>query len=158
MLVRIRLPLLATLLGVLSLAQVSSELITDEIRRVGARLACLCGSCKNSVGDCAMLACHYSKPAREKIRDMQARGMTDDAIVAEFVKTEGKRALVVPPGEGFSGLAWWMPPAVVGMGLAFIYWWIRRMRAPRPSPAPELDPAVLARYRDSIEKDLAKLE
>jgi len=139
------------------LAQVSSELVTPEIRRVGGRLACLCKSCKNSVGDCAMLACHYSKPAREQIRDMQAKGATDDAIVNEFVKKEGKQALVVPPNEGFSGLAWWMPPLMTGFGLALIYWFIRRMH--KPSPAlKEVDARVLDKYKDSIEKDLARLD
>ena len=144
------------LLATLALAQVSSELVTPNIRRVGTRLACLCGSCTNSVGDCAMLSCHYSKPAREKIRDMQAKTASDDAIVGDFVRENGKRALVVPPNEGFARLAWWMPPLMTGMGLALIYWFIRRMR--KPSTAPPLDPKVLERYRESIEKDIATLE
>lgn len=147
---------LGLLLATLSLAQVSSELLTPEIRRVGFRLACLCGSCKNSVGDCAMLECHYSKPARERIRDMQARGMSDDAIVDDFVKREGKRALVVPPAEGIYNLAWWMPPLMVGLGLALIYWYIERTR--KPAKVEEVDAKVLERYKDSIEKDLAKLD
>ncbi len=150
--------LAALLVAAFSLAQVSSELVTPEIRRAGMRLACLCGSCKNSVGDCAMLSCHYSKPAREKIRDMQAKAVPDDAIIDDFVRTEGKRALVVPPSEGFFRLAWWMPPFVVGLGLVLIYFWIRRMRSPALAPLPEVDPAAFDRFRESIEKDMAKLE
>lgn len=147
-------------LASLTMAQVSSELITPEIRRVGSRLACLCKSCKNSVGDCAMLACHYSKPAREKIRDQQAAGKTDDQIVQSFVDEQGRQALVVPPAEGFSGLAWWTPPFMVGLGLALIYWFIRRMSgASAPIAArPRVDDQMLNRYKDSIEKDLAKLD
>lgn len=147
---------LGVLLAALSVAQVSSELVTPEIRRAGGRLACLCGSCKNSVGECAMLSCHYSKPAREKIRDLQAKGMPDDAIVDEFVRENGRGSLVVPPNEGFFSLVWWMPPLMTGLGLALIYWFIRRMR--KPAPAPPLDPKVLERYRESIEKDIASLE
>jgi cytochrome c-type biogenesis protein CcmH len=140
-------------------AQVSSELITPEIRRVGSRLACLCKSCTNSVGDCAMLACHYSKPAREKIRDMQAAGKSDEEIVASFVKEQGRQALVVPPNDGFMALAWWLPPVMVGFGLAMIYWFIRRMRKPEAAILrPGVDAATLERYKDSIEKDLAKLD
>jgi cytochrome c-type biogenesis protein CcmH/NrfF len=147
------------LLSALAMAQVSSELITPEIRRVGSRLACLCKSCKNSVGDCAMLACHYSKPAREKIRDMEAAGKSDDQIVASFVQEQGRQALVVPPNDGFMALAWWLPPAMVGFGLALIYWFIRRMRTPGSAIVhPGVDAATLARYKDSIEKDLAKLD
>jgi cytochrome c-type biogenesis protein CcmH len=148
--------LLALLVAGLSLAQVSSELMTPEVKRVGMRLACLCGSCKNAVGDCPMLECHYSKPARETIRNSQGTGMGDDQIVANFVKQEGKRALVVPPAEGFSGLTWWIPPVMVGFGLAGVYWFIRR--AHRPDASPEVDAVVMDRYKDSIEKDLAKLD
>ncbi len=152
---RVRLVLLA-LLAALSLAQVSSEFVTVDIRRVGSRLACVCGSCKNSVGDCAMLGCHYSQPARQQIHDMQAKGASDDSIIDTFVKERGKVALVVPPAEGFFGLAWWMPPMVTGLGLALVYWFIRR--ASKPTTVPQVEQQVLDRYRDSIEKDLAKLE
>jgi cytochrome c-type biogenesis protein CcmH/NrfF len=147
------------LLSAFAMAQVSSELITPEIRRVGSRLACLCKSCKNSVGDCAMLACHYSKPAREKIRDMQAAGKPDDTIVDSFVADQGRQALVVPPNDGFMALAWWMPPMVVGMGLALVYWFILRMRKPGTlTPLPVMDAKTRERYQDTIEKDLAKLD
>jgi cytochrome c-type biogenesis protein CcmH len=147
------------LLSALAMAQVSSELITPEIRRVGSRLACLCKSCKNSVGDCAMLACHYSKPARERIRDQQAAGKSDDEIVASFVQEQGRQALVVPPNDGFSALAWWMPPVMVGLGLTLIAWFIVRMRKPAAAVAqPGANQAAMDRYKDSIEKDLAKLD
>ena len=148
--------LLLFLVTTFCVAQVSSALLTPDIRRVGFRLACLCGSCKNSVGDCAMLECHYSKPARESIRDMQARGMSDDDIVADFVKREGKRALVVPPSEGFNHLIWWMTPLMAGLGLSLIYWYIQRQR--KSAPVEEVDSKVLEQYKDSIEKDLAKLD
>jgi cytochrome c-type biogenesis protein CcmH/NrfF len=144
------------LLAALCVGQVSSELVTPEIRRVGGRLACLCGSCKNSVGDCAMLGCHYSKPAREKIKAMQAAGAADDRIVDDFVKTEGLRALVVPPAEGFNALAWIMPFLMIGIGLASIWWFIRRFS--KPAAAPALDPGLLERYQATIEKDLSKLD
>ncbi|MEZ5401400.1 MAG: cytochrome c-type biogenesis protein CcmH [Bryobacteraceae bacterium] len=151
--------ILMLLLTALSLAQVSSDGMTEAIRRVGSHLACLCGACKNSVADCPMLACHYAKPARDQIREMQAKGMSDDAIVAEFVKREGKRALVVPPSEGFFNLAWWMPPVMVGMGLMFVLAWIRKMSRPEAAPpAAELPSELLDKYRDSIEKDLARLD
>ena len=107
-----------------------------------------------------MLACHYSKPAREKIRDMEAAGKPDDEIVASFVKEQGRQALVVPPDDGgFASLAWWLPPFMVGFGLALIYWFIRRMRTPGNAVVhPGVDAATLERYKDSIEKDLAKLD
>ncbi len=154
-----RLPrvLLLLVTGYLCIAQVSSDFLPPEVRRVGMRLACLCGACKNSVGDCPMIGCHYSAPARTRIAEMQKSGMNDDAIVAVFVKEQGLKALVVPPAEGFNLLAWWMPVAAIVLGLIAIYAWITRMKKP-VAGVPELDPAVLDKYRDSIDRDLAKLE
>ncbi len=151
---------LAVFVATLALAQSSSTLLTPEIRRVGGRLACLCGSCNNSVGDCAMLECHYSKPMRGKIASMQKLGMGDDEIVSAVVKERGIQALVAPPAEGFNLLAWLMPWIMVGLGLVVIWAFIRSLNRKRAAAeaAPALAPEVLSRYRDNIEKDLAKLD
>jgi cytochrome c-type biogenesis protein CcmH/NrfF len=103
-----------------------------------------------------MLHCHYSGPAREKIAKMLVAGIPDDQIVDSFVKERGLSALVVPPAEGFNMLAWVMPFAAIALGLSGIWLFIKRIR--KPSTVPDLDPAVLDRYRDRIEKDLSKLE
>ena len=104
-----------------------------------------------------MLGCHYSAPARERIHNAIAGGQGDDSIVAAFVKDQGIKALIVPPAEGFNLLAWWGPVIMIGLGLIAIYFWIRRMKQPAPA-APAMDGQTLERYRESIEKDLAKLE
>jgi cytochrome c-type biogenesis protein CcmH/NrfF len=154
---RFRTSLLGLALAALAVAQSGSQLVTPEVRRVGSRLACLCGSCKNTVGDCAMLECHYSKPARIKIIAMQKEGRSDDEIVAQFVKDEGRRALAAPPAEGFHLLAWIMPFAVIALGLAVIWWFVRRLSA-KPQTVPPVDEKTLGRYHEQIEKDLAQLD
>ena len=145
------------LVAALSLGQVSSELVTPEIRRVGTKLACLCGACKNSVADCPMLECHYAKPARERIQAMQVKSISDQAIVDDFVKSDGIKALVTPPAEGFNLLAWLMPFAMIGIGLAAIWWFIKRY-SKAPAAAPNLDPKVLERYQDTIDDQVSKIE
>ena len=149
--------MLALLLGAVALAQTSSELISPDVRRVGSRLACLCGSCKNTVGDCPMLQCHYSSPAREKIAKLQGMGASDDNIVDGFVRDTGRQALSSPPTEGFQLLAWITPFAAILAGLGGIFIYMRRYR-PNQKPVAEIDPAVLDHYRDRIEKDMAKLD
>lgn len=145
------------LVAALCLAQSSSELLSPAVRRVGERLACLCGSCKNTVATCQMLGCHYSAPARERIAKMLAAGFSDDAIVEDFVKREGKRALAAPPAEGFHLLSWLMPFVALGIGLWAIYLYIHRFRKPAP-PLVKADSALLERYQEDIERDLAKLD
>jgi cytochrome c-type biogenesis protein CcmH/NrfF len=149
--------LLLLITSYLCVAQVSSDFLPPEVRRVGMKLACLCGACNNSVGDCPMIGCHYSNPARERIAEMQKTSTSDDAIVSAFVKERGVQALIVPPNTGFNRLVWWMPVVAILLGLIAIYAWVTRMRKPA-ADAPAIDPAVLEKYRDSIDRDLAKLE
>ncbi|MBI3208905.1 MAG: cytochrome c-type biogenesis protein CcmH [Candidatus Solibacter usitatus] len=149
--------LLLVLLTGLCLAQTTSDMLTPAIRGVGDRLACLCGSCKNTVATCQMLGCHYSAPGRERIAKMQSAGSSDDAIVADFVQREGKKALAVPPTEGFPLLSWVMPFAFIGVGLWLIYWFVGRYRRPAGF-TPRIDQAALDRYHSQIEKELTRLE
>src|SRR5881296_2579163 len=68
-------------------AQMAS--VKQDIRRVGARLACQCG-CPDTVASCSMLGCSFSHPAKEKIAKMQAAGVPDSTIIDDFVKAYGK--------------------------------------------------------------------
>ena len=122
---------------------------------MGDRLACKCGGCNNTVGNCPMLKCHYADPARQRIAKMLADGMTDDAIVAVFVKEEGLSALAVPPAEGFNLLGWVMPFIALVAGLGMIWMYIKRFRKPVDAVAPPLEPAVDKQYRERIEKELS---
>ena len=132
--------------------------IDPHVRRVGERLACKCGSCNNTVGNCPMLQCHYASPARDKIAEALARGETDDVIVAGFVKETGLRALPSPPAEGFNLLAWAMPFIAIMIGLGAIYLWVKRMRKPAPAPAAPVDSALRRKYEERIRKETADLE
>ena len=150
--------LLAVVAGLL-IGQDGASLVTEPVRRVGSRLACLCATCRNTVGDCAMLECGYCKPARLKIAQMQAEGKSDDEIVASFVKENGMQALASPPTSGFSLLAWVIPFVAIGLGLVAIAWFVKKFGARRaPTSVPGMDEETLRRYQEQIEKDVAKLE
>lgn len=137
----------------LCLAQ-TGDLVPPEVRRVGDRLACLCGSCKNTVATCQMLGCHYTAPARAKITAMHKAGADDEAIVADFVKREGKKALAAPPAEGFGIMAWLAPPFMALAGAGLIAWFIRRHR----KPAPELNEGDVAKYQQAAERELSRFD
>lgn len=104
-----------------------------------------------------MLECGYSSPTRRKIAGMQAAGKTDDEVVNAIVAENGTEALAVPPVQGFSIVAWTMPYVAVVIGLFAIWAFVRRLSAQRRA-APAVDPAILDRYHDRIEKDLDKFE
>ena len=139
-----------------AIAQTASEKPNVDVRRVGARIACQCG-CKDSVATCSMLECHFSKPAKEKIAQMQAVGMSDDQIIQSFIREYGPGIYLAPP----NAFGWIVPYAAVGLGLVVIWLFVKRYRKPAPlreiGPLELHDPA-LEKYKDQIEKDMANLE
>lgn len=147
---------LVILLTAISIAQTPTQLLTPAIRRVGDKLACLCGSCKNTVSTCQMLECHYSHPARMQISSMQAASATDESIVQSFVKKTGLQALAVPPTEGFSLMAWVMPVFAILLGLTIILLFVKRLR--KPFVPAQINQIELDRYNQQIEKDMAKFD
>jgi len=153
---RLKSSLLVILVAAAALAQTASEKPSLDVRRVGARLACQCG-CKDSVATCSMLECHFSKPAKEKIAQMQSVGMTDDQIIQSFVREYGAVVYLAPP----NAMGWIVPYATVGAGLVVIWVFIRKYRKPKPLTevgAVEIDDPALAKYKDQIERDLANLD
>jgi cytochrome c-type biogenesis protein CcmH/NrfF len=144
-----------------ALAQTESQIQSDEVKRVGVHLNCQCGGCTENL-NCNMSAgqCHFCKPARTKIYQMQTAGMSDSGIIASFVKEYGQKILRPDPSSWF-----WVVPylALGGAGflLVFVLWrvWSRPRMKLAVIDAPVLDDdPELARYRDAIEKETAKLE
>src|SRR5665213_659269 len=71
-------------------AQSESQIESDAVKRVGCHIGCQCGACQENV-NCNMSSgqCHFCKPARTKIYQMEKAGVGDDGIVAEFTKLYG---------------------------------------------------------------------
>src|SRR4051812_39034433 len=123
---RLKSSLLLVVVAVAALAQSASEKPSVDVRRVGAHLACKCG-CTDSVSSCAMLECHFSKPAKEKIAQMQSVGMNDDQIVQSFVREYGAAIYLAPP----NAFGWIIPYSMVAFGLVIIWLFIKKYRRPK---------------------------
>jgi cytochrome c-type biogenesis protein CcmH/NrfF len=146
-------------------AQSEAQIESDEVKRVGTHISCQCGACNENV-NCMMSAgqCHFCKPARTQIYKMQSQGMTDAQIVQAFIVEYGEKVFRHDPNSYF----WVIPYISLGIGGLAILFILIRVRG-RHSGAQPLKPAVaggppmdddptLARYRDAIEKDTAKLD
>jgi cytochrome c-type biogenesis protein CcmH/NrfF len=154
-------------LAVAAIAQTSSQIESDEVKRVGIHLKCTCGCGENL--NCSMSSgqCHICKPARAKIFKMQQAGMSDDSIVASFVQS-GEFTLLSDPNSYF----WLVPYFSLALGGVVVWMVLRRLRSNRMHHAiqhagasgsgvgsriSDNDPDY-ARYREAIEKDTEKLD
>ena len=137
-------------------AQTAEEMESAPVNRVAERLLCPCG-CKLNMA-CRMdpYPCRTCWDNKKKILKMQAAGMSDQAILDQFVQENGKDILSVQPGT--LGLLTFYSAAFVG--LILVVFVIRRYRRPPASAAgpQDADQAVLDRYHDQIEKEVEKLD
>lgn len=143
-------------------AQTEAEIESDQVKRVGTHINCQCGSCNENI-NCMMSAgqCHFCKPARTQIFKMQSEGMSDSAIIASFVMEYGQKIFRPDPNSYF----WVIPYLALALGGLAMLYTVRRMmghqqpmRPVSASGAPVADDPELARYRDAIEKDTARLD
>lgn len=133
-------------------AQDPTSYMTPDVARVGAKLACRCGGCRNTVANCPMLHCSSADPMRRRIHEMKARGISDNDVVSTIVREEGIVALASPPAEGFALITWIVPPVVLLMGFFVYSWYVRRNRK-EPEPLSPVDQAVIERFRTQIDRE-----
>lgn len=155
---RLKTSSLLLVLCTLSIAQNPMDFIGPEVKRVGMKLACLCGTCRNTVGDCSMLGCGYSFPARQKIKKYQTMGATDASIVGRFIKEDGLKVLAEPQTQGFGLLGWIMPFFAISAGLLGVALYVKRFRKPEPLPVIQVDPSTLADFEAKAAKDIEGME
>ncbi|MFB3825197.1 MAG: cytochrome c-type biogenesis protein CcmH [Bryobacteraceae bacterium] len=146
--------MLIALVVIAALAQTVAEKPGPNVLRVARHLACLCG-CNDTVATCSMLDCHFSKPAKEKIARMQAAGMSDQAIIDQFIAENGPGIYRADP----SPFGWIVPYVGLGAGLALLWVILRRYyRKPAVAAAGAPEDPALARYAEQIDKDLDRLD
>jgi cytochrome c-type biogenesis protein CcmH/NrfF len=135
-------------------AQDPTSYLTPGVLRVGDRLACRCGGCRNTVGTCPMLRCDSADPLRRRIYEMKRSGMSDDAIINNIVREEGVVALASPPAGSIGGLITWITPgAALLIGFVVYLFYVRRNRR-EPEPLSSFDRAVIDRFQEQIDREL----
>jgi cytochrome c-type biogenesis protein CcmH/NrfF len=135
-------------------AQDPTSFMTPSVMRVGEKLACRCGTCRSTVANCPMLRCESSVPMRQRIYEMQHRGMSDSEIISTIVRENGIAALAAPPLEGLGGiLTWTMPAIALALGFLLYSWYIRKNRKPA-SPLTTEDQALIDRFKTQMDREL----
>lgn len=73
------------------------DIRSDEEKRVFTALQCTCGCPRESIATCT---CGSAHNFRIEVREMMAKGMSLEAIKAEWVRQHGTAAMMVPSNEG----------------------------------------------------------
>jgi cytochrome c-type biogenesis protein CcmH len=72
------------------------------------------------------------------------KGDDDTTIFRAFQDEYGPTALAAPMFTGFNRFSWWVPPAVLLIGIAGVFFIVRRWRPQTVAmPAPASDPHML---------------
>ena len=135
-------------------AQDPTSYLTKDVLRVGDRLACRCGTCRNTVANCPMMRCDSAFPMRQRIFRMKQAGMSDEAVVSRIVREEGIVALAAPPASGFGGLITWIMPGLALLVGFFIYSSYVRRNRKQPEPLSSFDRAVIERFQHQIDGEI----
>jgi len=148
------------LLAVVALAQDGdvAQIGSSEVLRVGAHIACQCGSCKDTVAcPMALQGCGFCNPARVRIAKMQRAGMNDKQIIDVFIKEYGPGIYRADPNSFF----WVIPYGALGLGLLAIVFFLRQSFRPKdvqPGVAPAPGTPVDPRYLAAAEKETSSLD
>ena len=134
-------------------AQDPSSYLTPDVSRVGERLACRCGGCRNTVGNCPMIRCSSADPKRKRIHEMKAQGLSDDAVVNTFVREEGVVALSAPPSGSLGGFVTWVMPGLMLVIGFFVYLRFVRRKQAVSVPISPTDQVLMDRYRSDLDLD-----
>jgi cytochrome c-type biogenesis protein CcmH len=99
---------------------------------------------------------------KEQVRELLARGYTEEQILQYFELSYGQFVLLKPKFEGVNRLVWILPLAALLAGGAVVYFKLKKLEAPAPAPPPdaavrqtaaEPEDAYLARVRELVRGD-----
>lgn len=88
-----------------------------------------------------------------QVRELLARGYTEEQILQYFERSYGQFVLLKPKFEGVNALVWMIPIAALLIGIAVVFTKIRKLQGVSSAPAPVEDDEYLARVRNLVSGD-----
>lgn len=101
------------------------DIRSDEEKRVFTTLQCTCGCPRESIATCT---CGSAHNFRIEVREMMAKGMSLEAIKAEWVRRHGTAAMMVPSNEGANRFLYILPLLMIAGMAGFAVTVLRRFR------------------------------
>lgn len=79
--------------------------------------------------------CPSAEAQRDTMYRAAATGMSRDQLIEDFVARYGEQVRLLPKRSGFGIFAWLAPPALLILGVAFVWGRMHRMRGAAAGPA-----------------------
>ncbi len=147
--------LLLTFFAASTFAQTAEELEAPAVNRVAEKLLCSCGCKMNMACRMEPYPCRMCWENKKKILKLQTAGLSDQAILDQFAKENGKDVVSVPPGK----LGTLSMYSAAFLGLILVVWAMRRYSRPSlVAGGAASNDTAFDRYHEQIEKEAEKLD
>jgi cytochrome c-type biogenesis protein CcmH/NrfF len=124
-------------------AHASDTANSPRYDKLSHKIMCSCG-CNELLGECNHMDCPTSPKMRATLMASIDKGDDDTSIFRAFQDEYGPTALAAPMFTGFNRFSWWVPPAVLLIGIAGVFFIVRRWRPQTVAmPTPASDPNTL---------------
>jgi cytochrome c-type biogenesis protein CcmH len=143
-----------TLVFVFGIVPILAQQRSDRVKTVGSRFLCMC-NCNQVLTQCNHVGCTMSTSMLKELGEWVARGDSDAAITAAFVKEYGTTVYAEPPRSGFSLLAWSMPAVYFLFGAILVIFVIRKWRS-RPANVLHTTPGGVAVSSEALDRARAQ--
>jgi cytochrome c-type biogenesis protein CcmH/NrfF len=127
---------------------------SDRVKTVGSRFLCMC-NCNQVLTQCNHVGCTVSTSMLKELGGWIARGDSDAAITAAFVKEYTTTVYAEPPKSGFSLVAWSMPFVYFIAGATLVIFLIRKWRS-RPATVLDSAPGGIAVSSEAMDRARAQ--
>ncbi len=128
-------------------APLAGQQLFHETNRVGSLLRCPVCQGMSIADSPAEMAVNM----KGQVRELLARGYTEEQILKYFELSYGQFVLLKPKFEGVTGMVWVLPVLALLIGIAIVFVKLRKLeRAPAPTPAAPSEDPYVARVRDLV--------
>lgn len=92
-----------------------------RVERLSSMVMTTCEGCAGKTLTLASPSCVPASLDKQRIRGMIASGLSDDQVLDEFVAARGQTAVAIPRAPAQKRIAWLIPGAILGVGLAMAF-------------------------------------
>ena len=85
-----------------------------------------------------------------QVRDLLARGYTEEQILRYFEQSYGQFVLLKPKFEGFNRLVWILPVVALLVGLGIVFIKLKKLERPMPAAEAPQEDEYLAQVRQLV--------